>query len=357
MNTTVAFIRGDDRYDNVSRALNAIADQISFEGRERVLIKPNLVTLRQLGATHIDALRAVLDFVRARYDGPLAIAEGAALFNTHRAFAHFGYDALVETYDVSLVDLNAGDVVPVQVYGYRFRQITLRLARAVVDSDLRISVGPPKTHDTVVVTHAIKNMVMGTLVNTTVADHSMPSAQPAPPKRTLLGVLETVTPRWLRHSRLAQWVMLQIARVSPSDKFAMHQGYSVINVNLAKLAPWVWPHVAVLDGFEAMEGEGPTDGTPVDWRIALAGTDALAVDTLATHLMGFDPAEVGYLHYCHQLGLGEGDPARIDVVGNVSPEDVRRTFRPHPGYRQQRRWRVDGVERLLAKAIEVECET
>jgi uncharacterized protein (DUF362 family) len=347
MNTVVSLIRGDDRYDNVSRALDQMADQISFEGRQRVLIKPNLVMLQQLSATHIDALRAVLDFVRARYDGPLTIAEGSAVFNTWSAFAHFGYEALAEQYDVTLVDLNTDAVVPVQVYGYRFRPATLRLARTVVDSDLRISVGPPKTHDTVIVTHSIKNMVMGTLVNPTVTERT------SVPKRSMLGVLEAVVPRWVRHSRLAQWAMLHIARVSPSDKFAMHQGYPVINVNLAKLAPWVWPHVAVIDGFEAMEGEGPTDGTPVEWRVALAGTDALAVDTLATYLMGFDPAEVGYLHYCSHLGLGVGDLAQINVAGNVASADVRRTFRPHPGSHHQCQWQVEGVDRWLHKALPV----
>ena len=111
--------------------------------------------------------------------------------------------------------------------------------------------------------------------------------------------------------------------------------------------------MSFIDGFEAMEGEGPTSGEPIAWRIALASTDALAADTLATHLMGFDPAEVGYLHYCHQLGLGVGDLAQIDVVGNVVPEGVRRTFRPHPGYQHQREWQVDGVERYVGKAIHV----
>ena len=77
MSTKVSLIHGDDRYDNVMHALERIADQITFAGKERVLIKPNLVELRQLAATHTDALRALLDFVRARYDGSLAIAEAA----------------------------------------------------------------------------------------------------------------------------------------------------------------------------------------------------------------------------------------------------------------------------------------
>ncbi len=346
MVTTVALIQGNDRYANVRAVLDLVAGDIAFEGRRQVLIKPNLVSHRQLSATHPDALRAVLDFVRARYAGPLLIAEGAALVNTWQSFAHFGYEALAARYDAVLVDLNADEAVPVQVYDRRLRPKTLRLARTVVESDLRISVGPPKTHDTVIVTLAIKNMVMGSLINPLVAAREVP-------RPDSLSSLDRLVPPWLRFSAPADWVMARMAEHNLSDKFAMHQGYPVINLNLAMLAPWVWPHLAVLDGFEAMEGPGPTKGDPLDWRVALAGTDALAVDAFTARLMGFDPEQIGYLHYCQRLGLGVADPAAIKTAGNVAPEAVRRQFKPHPGYRRQLKWRFEAANRLLRKAQQV----
>ncbi|HNT75798.1 MAG TPA: DUF362 domain-containing protein [Anaerolineae bacterium] len=351
MDANVGLIRGDDRYTNVTQALEQVADQIVFEGRRQVLVKPNLVGRRQLSATHFDALRAVLDFVRARYAGPVLLAEGAAMENTWESFAHFGYEKLVESHKVTLVDLNADETVAVQVYDRHLRPLRLRLARTAVESDLRISVGPPKTHDAVIVTLSIKNMVMGCLVNASVAERA-PTPE-APPRPTLLGVLASLTPRWVRNTALSQWAMTRMAANSPSDKFAMHQSYPVINLNLALIAPWVWPHVAVVDGFEAMEGDGPNAGDPVDWQIALAGTDALAVDTLTAHLMGFDPAEVGYLDYCKRLNLGVAAPERIGVTGNVTVEAARRQFQPHPTYRQQRRWLLADVDRLLQRASQV----
>ncbi|MCJ7549197.1 MAG: DUF362 domain-containing protein, partial [Anaerolineae bacterium] len=69
MKPRVSLIKGDDRYANISQALAQISDDVGFDDVQRVVIKPNLVSLRQLSATHIDALRAVLDFVRARYEG------------------------------------------------------------------------------------------------------------------------------------------------------------------------------------------------------------------------------------------------------------------------------------------------
>jgi uncharacterized protein (DUF362 family) len=221
------------------------------------------------------------------------------------------------------------------------RPLTLYLARSVVEADYRISVGPPKSHDTVVVTLAIKNMVMGALVN--------PRASGANGGRLRItdGFIRRV-PGWLQHSRLADWSRHVISHPPHgSSKMAMHQSIPIINLNLAMIAGSVWPHLAVIDGWRGMEGCGPSLGDPVDWRVALAGTDALSVDVLTTHLMGFDPSKVGYLQYCRKLGLGVGDLARIGVLGGIDPNEVRRSFVPHPAIERQLAWRLAGVEKHL----------
>jgi uncharacterized protein (DUF362 family) len=96
-----------------------------------------------------------------------------------------------------------------------------------------------------------------------------------------------------------------------------------------------------------MEGAGPSMGDPVDWRMALAGADALSVDVLAAHLMGHDPSQIGYLVYCHELGLGNGDLDEIDVLGDVKPEDVWRCFTPHPALKRQLAWHLEGAAQHL----------
>src|SRR4030042_1253025 len=108
MPTQIAITQGDDRRDNIARALQLIGPQIDLARCHHILIKPNLVsTVRQLAATHVDALRAVLDFVRKDYDGVVSIAEGAALAPTMQGYERFGYYDLVKPYNVQLIDLNA----------------------------------------------------------------------------------------------------------------------------------------------------------------------------------------------------------------------------------------------------------
>jgi uncharacterized protein (DUF362 family) len=342
MRAGVGLVQGESRHDNVARVLELVSEQVEFQGRQRVVVKPNFVSTRhQPAATHVDAVRAVLDFVRARYEGPLSIAEGAALGDTWQGFERFGYRELVEHYDVKLVDLNADQTVPVQVYDHRLKPRTLRLARTLVESDLRISVGPPKTHDAVIVTLSFKNVIMGALVNPVLM--TRPGTH-----RLITKVRRLLRLAWfVGQTRVRLLERLPVLPLDKSDKVSMHQGYPAMNLNLALLAPWVYPHLAVIDGFQAMEGAGPVGGEPVDWRVALAGVDALAVDSLTAWLMGFDPAQIGYLNYCRRLDLGVGELERIDVLGDVDAGATRRQFRPHPTFEQQRDWQLENVERWL----------
>ncbi|MCS7285977.1 MAG: DUF362 domain-containing protein [Anaerolineae bacterium] len=333
----VALVRGEDRYQNVALALDLIKDQINLGGKKLVLVKVNFVsTTNQLAATHVEATRAVLDFVRAHYSGPLVIAEGSATAPTFEGFKNYGYLPLASEYDAMLMDLNADEWEEVEILDYRLRPMKVRVARTVLESDFRISVAPPKTHDTVVVTLSLKNIIVGSLIQ----DQGGTSA--------LVNLVKRFTPSWVSSSPLAQRLKTQASgNLFRNDKAAIHQGYEAINLNMYRLAKVLWPHLSVIDGFEGMEGNGPISGSPVPWRIALAGTDPLAVDSLTTYLMGFDPDEVGYLYYCKVRNLGVGDLARIKVVGNVSPEEVRRRFRPHPSYRAQLSWKFSEAESYL----------
>jgi len=100
------------------------------------------------------------------------------------------------------------------------------------------------------------------------------------------------------------------------DKPIVHGGgYRGINYNLFTLARQLHPQLALIDGFEGMEGNGPTKGTPVDHRVCVASPDWLAADRVAIELMGIDFSKVGYLNYCSYAGLGEGDLSKIEILG------------------------------------------
>src|SRR5664279_4568610 len=74
----VALTQGQERRQNITAALTAIDDQIrpQLKRKKYVLIKPNFVSVeRQLAATHVDAVRGILDYLAPRFKGPVVIAE------------------------------------------------------------------------------------------------------------------------------------------------------------------------------------------------------------------------------------------------------------------------------------------
>jgi uncharacterized protein (DUF362 family) len=86
------------------------------------------------------------------------------------------------------------------------------------------------------------------------------------------------------------------------------------------------PQFTMIDGFYALEGPGPTAGTPVKMDLVIAGRDVVAVDATACRVMGVEPSEVYHIKRAHEKGLGEIDSARINVVGD-GIDQVKRQFK------------------------------
>lgn len=300
----VALIHGDDRRRNVRQALEAIDDQIrpALRRKTSVLIKPNNVsTTNQLAATNVDAMHGILDYLEPRFRGPVVIAESSA-GDTLEGFEHFHYDQLAREHRaqrVSLVDLNReGRYEPVMVLDADLHITPVRLAARVLDpSTFVICSAMLKTHNTVVATLSVKNMVLGSPL------HSAPGDLP--------------------------W----------NDKRKYHVGLRQTHVNMLVTAQRLQPNwgLAVIDGFEGMEGDGPGNGTPVPSRIAIASTDFIAADRIGLEVMGINPDWVGYLKYAGQAGLGQYDLARIDIAGAAIPQ-VQRHYQLHPDIQRELQW-------------------
>jgi len=302
--TRVAVTQGDSRRRNIYDALVSIDAEImaGLRGKRYVMIKPNNVsTERQLASTHVDALAGILDYLEPRFHGPVVIAESSA-GDTLEGFEAFHYNRLAgerRAQKVSLVDLNREgryETLPLLDYDLHIAQV--RLAARVLDYDaFTISSAMLKTHNTVVATMSVKNMVLGSPL------HSAPGE---------LG-----------------W----------NDKRKYHVGLRQMHYNMLVTAQKLEPNwgLAVIDGFEGMEGAGPTDGTPVESHVAIASVDFVAADRVALEVMGINPGWVGYLCYCGQAGLGQYDLDRIQIVGTPIAA-VQKKYQLHPDMQQELEW-------------------
>ncbi len=230
----VAFTTGNDRISNLLTVLKPFEKDIRAGMRgKRAVVKLNCVGQQGnlLMVTHPDAVRAVLDFISPMTKERILIAESAVQQpGAPRWDEVYGYRDLERSYNATVVELNNDDATEQWILDAGFRPVRIRVINTLLDpNNYVISLTRLKTHNSVVATLTLKNVVMG-----------------AP---------------------------LKINRQNINEKQKMHASGKtpqLINLNIFRLGQQVRPDFAVLDGFECVEGNGPADGTPVDHRVALA---------------------------------------------------------------------------------------
>jgi len=290
----VSLTTGGDRANLAFTALEPFKDEIAAAiGDRRVVIKPNNVIItKPLCASHADNLEGILEFLKSIGKTNVIIAESPAMGSALEGFSNYGYNKFVDKYGVKLIDIDKeGYEIVHCVDETDFRPHACRVSKLMEGPDnFVISAAKLKTHDLVGITLSLKNVVVGSAIKD-------PGAG-----------LRRGAPGGGR-----------------SDKRLTHGGGTYgINYNLYALAPRLHPHLAVIDGFEGMEGTGPVNGTPVDHKVCVASLDWLAADRVGAELMGVDVGKIGYLTYCIQSGdLGQGDLSRIEIIGPALKDYVR----------------------------------
>ena len=313
LSSSVCITTGDNRADLAFRSLQPFSKQIKQSiGNRRVVLKPNMVSTEVPAcATHTDTLEGILEFLKSikKLDNVI-IAESAGNAPAMEGFSNYGYLSLEKKYPVKFVELDSEGSETLYVFDQKdFRPHPVRFSKIILSPDSYVvSVARMKTHNLAVATLSLKNIVFG-----------------APVKDIGFRLDKNTKPG------------------TKSDKPVIHgSGARGINYNLYALAPKVHPHLALIDGFEGMEGNGPRLGTPVDHRICVTSPDWYAADRVAVELMGIDFGIVGYLNYCAQTGLGEADLNKIEIIGERI-SDHKKQYRLHENIEQQLIWMKPAV--------------
>jgi uncharacterized protein (DUF362 family) len=298
MKSRVAFTARGSRHGNIAAGLDLIRDDIDLSGVSDLFIKVNFVsTTIHLAATHVDGVRALLEFLRERYTGKITIGEATRTPATD-GFKRYGYMDLVPEFGVELVDLNHEDFEIIRLYDPGLRSMDIHYSKRILHCGYLVSIGPPKTHDSAIVTLSLKNIVMGAVSQ------------------------------------------------NHGDRHKMHAGPPAMNLDLYLAAAKRLPDLSIIDGFTGMEGNGPENGDPVDWGIAVASADAVAADSLVSGLMGFPYTEVGYLWYLQAKGYGTGNPEDMEILGD-DPAKYQKRFKPHPWYEWGKKWQDEKVSKIV----------
>ncbi len=274
----------------VRRASYPVAESLAEEILERfapplqgrsVLVKPNCL----MGAdparavtTHPSLVRAIVRALRRRGarvavgDNPGARAYGSA----RAAFAAAG---LLDAAEGAYEDIGARTASAPLRFGASGRAI---VSAAVLEADWLVTVPKLKTHSLTLITGAVKNS----------------------------------------YGILAGAEKVRLHREAPTPgRFARA---------VAAVCAIRPPDLAVLDAVTAMEGDGPTHGTPRELGLVLAAADPVALDATAARIAGIEPGRVLHLGEAAALGLGTADAAGIRLDGDpgqVGPLRVPSTQR------------------------------
>jgi uncharacterized protein (DUF362 family) len=302
--SSVSFTTGTERRQMLYEVMKPFEKEIKAGlKKKQLIIKPNMVvTNTPLCATHVDALRALLEFVKPMYKGQIIIAESSSSVNSSDGFKNYGYLDLAKDFDVKFVDINTySSGTPVYILDRDLHLDRIQASDLLTSPDnYVISLSRLKTHNTVVMTGSVKNLTMGAPLN----PGAVNGAKPISYKRNM----HSGGPRFLHY-------------------------------NMFLMAPYVLPDFAIIDGLEGMEGNGPISGTPVDHRIALASFDPVAMDSMAARLMGIPLENVGYLNYCSAGGLGNIDRDKIDIIGDKDPDKSIIAYKMGSNINYQLEWK------------------
>jgi uncharacterized protein (DUF362 family) len=331
MTSKVSLVVGDSRKRNVYNALELIKDEIKAQGN--VFIKPNLSAARNAYAnTSTDAVEGVIDFLNDHFRGlSITVGEGSgsaylAGMRTRTLLERFGYYGLEKKYgNVRVADLDEWKDFQTMSVEMVHGHSSVRIMKH--DFDYVMSLSLPKTHDFVIATLGIKNMMATVHRHDRIHIHGLRGKAFLQGGTKMFPFLPEAI--WKPFHDLGRYFVVTFGGYSKS--------VVLTNRNLAQLAKTTKLDLVVLDAMTGMEGEGPLLGTTVRLGVAVASIDPLKADGVGVRLMGLDPGDIGYLWYLQRDGYG--DYSLEGLVGErIEPHSKR--FKMHSRYAEQKEWRA-----------------
>ncbi|MFL6446387.1 MAG: DUF362 domain-containing protein [Bryobacteraceae bacterium] len=264
----------DDLFDLVRRLF--VQHRLAVKGK-RVVLKPNLVEFDAASTinTHPLVVHAALEAVRALGAAEVRIAEGPG----HRRLTldlaeEAGYFSTIPKFEDLFTDLNLDQVARRKFLSPISKLSELYLPHTVLGCDLLISLPKMKTHHWAGATLSMKN---------------------------LFGMVPGGVYGW--------------------PKNVLH--WAGIHECIADLHRTVRNGFALVDGIDAMEGNGPIQGKAKHMGVLVAGKDMVAVDATCCNMMEIDAGKVEYLRLAdisrrriHQLAE---NPAKLRTRFELVP--------------------------------------
>ncbi|MDD5170939.1 MAG: DUF362 domain-containing protein [Syntrophales bacterium] len=259
-------------YETVQGAVKRAFEIFPLElAGKKVLIKPNVLraaTPEEAITTHPAVLRAVVEKVETMNPAEIIVGDNPGVMGYGANEGSFEKAGLIAAAKGHYRNIG-NDSRPVP-FNPAFLS-TVSLSQAILDADVIISLPKFKTHGLTVISGAIKNSY-----------GFLPGAQKAKLHR-MAGSAERF------HEMLVDIFRLRV------------------------------PDLFIVDAVLGMEGNGPASTDLRDVGRILASDNGVALDAVISLMMGCDPGQLRFLRKAKELGLGDYEIEKIDVVGELKP--------------------------------------
>ena len=253
---------------------------------KKVLLKLNLLSSSQPPEravnTHPAVVRALVDIFQKDFGCEVYIGDSSGSVknsSTFNAFRVTRINEIAENTGARIVNFDKDKYIDVYNKDYEILD-KFRIARTLREVDFIVSVPKLKTHGLTQYTGAIKNMLGS------IPGNGKKNVHLIAPKPTV---------------------------------------FAKALVDIYQMAP---PNLIIMDAIVGMEGNGPNAGNPKKVGLIISSRDSVALDTVASNIIGFEPMAVPTIRFAHQRGLGIGELSNITVAGesiqNVAVHDFKK---------------------------------
>ena len=255
------FVAKNQRYDgNLAATLRDGVLSTGFDASwirgKRVLLKPNLVEPTRAiphMTTHPSVILAAAEVFR-QWGAEVAVGEGPGhVRDTEIALEESGVGEALDSGRLSFADLNFEEVQWTRNGGRKSKLKGFFFPQSVCEADLLVSMPKMKTHHWVGMTASMKN---------------------------LYGIIPGIKYGWPKN-------------------VLHHNGIPETVFDIAASAP---RSLAIIDGIECMEGDGPIMGSMKPMGLILIGQNLPALDATTARIMGLRPSHISYLRIASRLG-------------------------------------------------------
>ncbi len=257
-------------YDTCWKAVDLAFELFPVQiAQKKVLIKPNVLRASKAEehiVTNPSLLRAVVEKVEEMKPAGIIVGDNPGLFSYGDNENSFRTTGLMEA--AKGYYRNLGNTPQNLAFNPDFMP-EVGVSKEILDADIVISLPKFKTHGLTVMTGAIKNSY-----------GILPGAQKA------------------RLHRIA----------GTPERF--HE--MIVDVFRLRV-----PDLFIVDAVLGMEGNGPASPDLRDIGLVLASDNAVALDGVIATMMGLDPSRLRFLQKAKELGLGDFDPAKIQIHGEL----------------------------------------